>query len=284
MSPGFIAHYNNEQSFNVLNGHNNLPVEDPDSSPSELHHLGQNASPIYNMDPYLQMLHGGGTRIQPLDSQTSRSARFIGETGESNPYLLRHYRYDENDECTISKLTYRKIKSNANSNTLKGDPPVVFMLADDSMAEKGEPRSENAVLEKAHADINNMFNDREALRLIGLFFRFVYPYFPILSKNDVFLDGQISPSVIHTLPMSLLSAIYAHSLPFMIYDDLLATSLVHTPPSTQDLFRISWLAVTQELHTPRLATLQACLLLLQRPPTNRFVVPRYYISLFKSNI
>jgi Fungal specific transcription factor domain len=273
LSPGFIAQYNDEQSYNGLNGHNGLGV-DPDSSPNQLHHLGQNqdASPIHYMDPYLQMMQGG-IRIRPLDSQAARCARFIGETGESNPYLLRHYRYDDNDECTISKLTYRRIKSTSNQNAMpgeKGEPPVVFMLADDSMAQKGEPRVEEDVLAKARADIANMFTEQEALRLIGLFFRFVYPYFPIMSKSELFLNGQISPSVLHTLPMSLLAAMYATALPFILYDDLLATTLVHSPPSTQQLFRISWLSVTQELHTPRLATLQACLLLLQRAPTNRY--------------
>jgi len=273
LSPGFIAQYNDEQAFNGLNGHNGLGV-DPDSSPNQLHHLGQNqdASPIHYMDPYLQMMQGG-IRIRPLDSQSTRCARFIGETGESNPYLLRHYRYDDNDECTISKLTYRRIKSTSNQNAMpgeKGEPPVVFMLADDSMAQKGEPRVEEDVLAKARSEIVNLFTEQEALRLIGLFFRFVYPYFPILSKSEIFLNGQISPSVLHTLPMSLLSAMYATALPFMLYDDLLATTIVHSPPSSHQLFRISWLFVTQELHTPRLATLQACLLLLQRAPTNRY--------------
>jgi hypothetical protein len=271
LSPGFIAQYENEQSFNGLNGHNGLGV-DPDSSPNQLHHLGQDASPIHYMDPYLQMMQGG-IRTRPLDSQANRCARFIGETGESNPYLLRHYRYDDNDECTISKLTYRRIKSTSNQNAMpgeKGEPPVVFMLADDSMAQKGEPRVEEDVLAKGRSDIANMFTEQEALRLIGLFFRFVYPYFPILSKSEMFLNGQISPSVLHTLPISLLSAMYATALPFMLYDDLLATTIVHSPPSTNQLYRISWLAVTQELHTPRLATLQACLLLLQRAPTNRY--------------
>jgi hypothetical protein len=138
------------------------------------------------------------------------------------------------------------------------------------MAQKGEPRVEEDVLAKGRSDIANMFTEQEALRLIGLFFRFVYPYFPILSKSEMFLNGQISPSVLHTLPISLLSAMYATALPFMLYDDLLATTIVHSPPSTNQLYRISWLAVTQELHTPRLATLQACLLLLQRAPTNRY--------------
>jgi hypothetical protein len=144
------------------------------------------------------------------------------------------------------------------------------MLADDSLATKGEPRVEEEVLAKARSDMANMFNEQEALRLIGLFFRFVYPYFPILSKSELCPNGTLSPSLLHTLPMSLLSALYATALPFMIYDDLLATTTVHNPPSAQELFRISWLSVTQELHTPRLATLQACLLLLQRAPTNRY--------------
>ena len=270
LSPGFIAQYNNEQSFNGMNGHDGVDH----SSPNQLHQLGanQDGSPIYNMDPYLHMMPAAA-RIRPLDSASSKSARYIGETGESTPYLLRHYNYDANDECTISKLTYRRMKSTSNQNTLpgeKGEPPVVFMLADDSLAQKGEPRVEEDVLAKARSDVAGMFTEQEALRLIGLFFRFVYPYFPILSKSEIFSNGAVSPSALHTLPLSLLSAIYATAVPFMLYDDLLATTIVHVPSPIRQLFRISWLAVAQELHTPRLATLQACLLLLQRAPTNRY--------------
>ncbi|KAF8864317.1 hypothetical protein BDZ45DRAFT_737323 [Acephala macrosclerotiorum] len=258
LSPGFIAQFNQEQQF------------DPNSSPNQLLNQTQDASPTYNMDPWLQT---GGIRVRPLDSQISRSGRLVGETGESNPYLLRHYPYDENDECTLSKLTYRRIKSASNQNALpgeKGEPPVVFMLADDSLAQKGEPRVEDDVLAKHRSDIAGMFNEQEALRLIGLFFRFVYPAFPILSRSEMYPNGALSANILHILPMSLLSAIYATALPFMLYDDLLATTLVHTPPPAHQLFRISWISVTQELHTPRLATLQACLLLLQRAPTNRY--------------
>ncbi|KAL5325917.1 hypothetical protein ACEPPN_007051 [Leptodophora sp. 'Broadleaf-Isolate-01'] len=267
LSPGFIAQFNHEQSYNGLNGHEGLPAH---SSPDQLHLSQTDASPIFNMDPYLL---SGGIRIAPLDSQTTRSARFIGETGESNPYLLKYYKYDTNDECTISKLTYRRIKNSMNQDGLsgeKGEPPVVFMLADDSLAQKGEPRIEDDVLQKSRMDVNSMFTEQEALRLIGLFLRFVYPYFPILSKSELCPNGAVSPSVLQTLPLSVLSAIYATSLPFMLYDDLLSTTLIHSPPPSHQLFRITWLSVIQELHTPRLATLQACLLLLQRAPTNRY--------------
>jgi hypothetical protein len=200
------------------------------------------------------------------------SARFIGETGESNPYLLRYYHYDENDECTISKLTYRRIRSSAhNEFSNSKEPPMVFMLADDSFTQKGESRLDDDVLAKAQAELRAMFTDVEALRLIGLFFRFVYPYFPILCKMQFFQSpGILLPTVLDTIPHSLLSAIFAAALPFMIYDDILATSIVHSPPSAYRLFRLSWLFIQQELHTPRLATVQACLLLLQRAPTNPY--------------
>lgn len=268
MSPGFIAQYNNEHSFNDLNGHNGLG-----ESPTQMQPLGssQDGDTVYSIDPYMHMMPAG-VRIRPLDSQSTKCARWIGETGESNPHLLQHYGYDENDECTISKLTYRRIKNSASQNLMpgeKGEPPVMFMLADDSMAQKGEPRVEDDVLAKAQADVANMFTEQEALRLIGLFFRFVYPYFPMLYKGEFLSSGSLSQSL-HSIPLSLLSAMYATALPFMLYDDLLATSIVHSPAPTHQLFRISWIAVTQELHTPRLATLQACLLLLQRAPTNRF--------------
>ena len=227
LSPGFIAQYSSEHPFSDLNGHSGL-----DESPSQMQAMGssQDGETVYNMDPYMHMMPTG-VRIRPLDSHSTKCARWIGETGESNPYLLQHYRYDENDECTISKLTYRRIK-NASSQSLmpdeKSEPPAVFMLADDSMAQKGEPRVEEDVLAKAQADVANMFTEQEALRLVGLFFRFVYPYFPILSKGEFISSGSLSQSL-HSIPLSLLSAIYATALPFMLYDDLLATSIVHAP-------------------------------------------------------
>ncbi|KAM3086441.1 hypothetical protein ACMFMF_000391 [Clarireedia jacksonii] len=264
ISPAFIPQYN-EHHFQGLNGHDILPDSNPSSDQQILIHDG---SPVY-IDPYFAMQ---GPHIRPLDSPPSMSARFIGETGESNPYLLRRHRYDENDECTISKLTYRRIRNSGDGEFSSGkEAPVVFMLADNSFTQKGEPRLDEDVLAKAQAELRAMFTDIEALRLIGLFFRFVYPYFPILCKKQFFQSpGILLPTVLDMIPQSLLSAIFAAALPFMIYDDILATSIVHSPPSAHRLFRLSWLFIQQELHTPRLATVQACLLLLQRAPTNPY--------------
>ncbi|CAD6443354.1 dc53a095-2b7b-4dbf-9dd2-19702487e18e [Sclerotinia trifoliorum] len=268
LSPNFIAQYS-EHSFQSLTGHDILT--ESTSSPDQ-HILVQDGSHIYPLDPYLDMMQS--TRTRPLNSQHSRFARFVGKSGESNPYLLRHCGYNENDECTISKLTYRPIKNSSTHNDFSNqreEPPVVSMLADDSSSQKGEPRVNDDVLARAEADLGGMFTEQEALRLIGLFFRFVYPYFPIISKSQSFQSpGILSPTVVHTFPFSLLSAMYATALPFILYDDILSTTLVHSPPSIHELFRLSWLFVQQELHAPRLSTLQACLLLLQRAPTNQY--------------
>jgi len=252
MSPGFGGQYNHDEAYHHLddNGHSGHNGLEEGPSPSQIHQIGTNhdGSPIYNMDSWNQIMPAG-VRIRPLDSASTRCSRVIGETGESNPYLLRNYRYDEDDECTISKLTYRRIRSDSDRNLLPGEkspPPVVFMLADDSLAQKGEPRVEDDVLAKAQSDIANMFTEQEALRLVGLFFRFVYPYFPILSKSEIFSNGSIPLSILHTLPLSLLSAIYATALPFMLFDDLLATTIVHAPNPLNQLFRISWISVVSD--------------------------------------
>jgi hypothetical protein len=135
------------------------------------------------------------------------------------------------------------------------------------IGQTGEPRMEEDVLAKARHDISLTFTEDQALRLASLYFRFVNPYFPILTKSGIF--GYGSPNALNALPLSLLSALYATALPFISYDELLAVTL-QTHPLSHQLYRISWLAIIQELHTPHIATLQACLLLLQRAPTNAY--------------
>ncbi|KAA8573606.1 hypothetical protein EYC84_005189 [Monilinia fructicola] len=67
LSPSFIAQYNNEHSFQSLNGHDVLA--ESNSSPDQ-QIVVQDASPIYNLDPYLNIMQS--PRIRPLDSQHSR--------------------------------------------------------------------------------------------------------------------------------------------------------------------------------------------------------------------
>ena len=108
-----------------------------------------------------------------------------------------------------------------------------------------------------------------AVRLARLYFRFVYPYFPAISKTHYFyhLRERLKQS-----PLSLRAALMATGLAFASYDDVLATTLAHAFPSVSRLWQIVWLAATHEMHTPHLATLQSCLLLLQRVNSDRYVM------------
>lgn len=99
------------------------------------------------------------------------------------------------------------------------------------------------------------------------FFRYVHPYFPVLSRERIVRDLDCDPSSLQTC---LLAAIYGHSLPFCVFDDKLCVE-VYTPPSADDLFKLAWQSALPDYHTPSLSVIQALLLLVQRRPTNRHV-------------
>jgi hypothetical protein len=207
-----------------------------------------------------------------LESNSTMTARLAGDTSESNRYLLRYYSFDEKDECVLPHMTYRRMRLEESRDGLDHqDPPMVFMIVKDRLAESAEPRIDQATLDGAQEEVANMFSDEQSVRLVKLFFRYVYPYFPILSRSWFLSSGVSIMSRIRSLPLSLLSSLYATALPFMLHDDLLVTTLAHSSPSRNNLYQISWMAINHELHAPRLATLQACLLLHQRGPTNQYL-------------
>ncbi|KAJ5898376.1 hypothetical protein N7504_008664 [Penicillium tannophilum] len=145
-------------------------------------------------------------------------------------------------------------------------PPTVFGITDHSLLEKAEPKLDPQLTDNAWPRLWAMMNPTEAWHLIKLYSRYVDPYFPILSSHQI----PSSPTDLSKMPLALLSAICATSLQFVMYDDSLYTLLLN-PPSSEQLYRLCWLCVSQELHAPSLATLQACLLLQQRLPTNMYL-------------
>lgn len=208
-----------------------------------------------------------------LESASSKPLRLIGETGEVNPYLLRCYHYDEQGECTVSRQTFRRVKRISRVSEapgMKEELPMVFALADEVQARLGEPRVDSQTLSQFQIEVADMFTEEERFRLIGLYFRFIDPYFPIFARSEYFVNGVLSQHTIHNLPLAVLAALYAAALPFVLYDDLLSATVAHGSDHTQHLYRISWFALTQEAHTPRLSSLQAALLILQRPPTEQY--------------
>ncbi|EXJ79069.1 hypothetical protein A1O3_08570 [Capronia epimyces CBS 606.96] len=211
---------------------------------------------------------------ESLDAWPTKTAFLLGDTGESDPYLLRHFSSDYlHSTYNIGNRSARHMLRASDSDVLhSAAKPLIMDIADHSLYDRGEPRLDQRALDEAAEEVAQMVSDETGVRLVKLFFRYIYPYFPILSKTRLLYPLAELPSKIKPLSLSLKAAIYASALAFFTYDDVLATTIVHCPPSSQRLYRIAWLAVTHEVHTPHLSTLQACLLLLQRVNDDRYVM------------
>ncbi len=217
-------------------------------------------------------LPGSHTEARPRPL-SARPMRLVGETGEVNPYLLRCYHYDEQDECTVSRQNFRRVKKIPrvpHASGVKDAPDVVFALTDGNHASLGEPRVDNHTLSQFQHEVNEMFSDEQRFRLLGLYFRFIDPYFPIFARSDLLVSGGLSNHAVQNLPLSVSASLYAAALPFVQYDDHLSATMGHGPDHSQHLYRISWLALTQEAHQPSLSSIQAALLILQRPPSDQY--------------
>jgi len=202
-----------------------------------------------------------------LDNQASSNAQIVGIGGEADPYLLSRYRYDRYNEAKFQSIRIRKM----NEGLIDGDSiPAFFTIAHNALASKAQPIEKNEVLERYRRELEEMVGDNVGKRLIRLFYKYVQPYFPILTREgrqDRDEDGVRDPCSIATC---ILAAIYGHALPFCAWDEKLCVE-VDTLPSADALFRIAWAAVQPLLHTPSLAALQTLLLMVQRRPTNKHV-------------
>ncbi|KAK1634207.1 fungal-specific transcription factor [Colletotrichum phormii] len=195
-----------------------------------------------------------------LDAEPGHNAQVIGLSGESDPYLLNLYHFDERDECTFQQLRIRNMGPD-------DGVPIQFMLQRNSQASKAQPGGLGATETDLRCEVSNMVSETVGQRLITLFWKYVQPYFPVVSKEYTIQNLNGSPS---SMPTCLLAAIYGHALPFCVFDDILCVD-VDTLPSADHLFKLAWMAALSEFHTPSLATVQTMLLMIQRRPTNKHV-------------
>lgn len=100
--------------------------------------------------------------------------------------------------------------------------------------------------------------------------KFVFPALPIISRSQLGLTTapyQLPElAALDKIPVHLLAAIYASAFPFVAHDDYLCVlSTYHTSP-VETLWRMVYELVTEEIHSPRLAVLQAALLYTHKQP------------------
>jgi hypothetical protein len=246
--------------------------QQPEQSPAFASGLPTQIAPTYEQEPF--------TIRGSLEVLPGAFSFYIGSTGVSDALLLQREPYDADGvtPATVKGLQYRRVappQSETRRESLRESGPVLFGITDHALLEKAEPKPDVAASEQAWSTLWQIVDPPTAWRLLQLYMRFVDPYFPIVSPHHMPADpSELSSTTLPTsgsrMSLALLTAMCAAALPFVVHDRSLYALLLH-PPSSDQLYRLCWQGVTQELHTPTLSTLQACLLLQQRLPTNLYL-------------
>ncbi|GME48792.1 Nitrogen regulatory protein [Neofusicoccum parvum] len=192
---------------------------------------------------------------ETLGLQRRQHSRYIGPTTPFDPLLIGLTQFDTRNESTFDLGVLRKVHDNEH----------FIMLPDENTQDfESEIETLNAV-EAVVAPHGS--------HLIDIYFRSVHPNFPIIQKT-LFMqrhrdaDRQISPP--------LLAGIYMLALQWWAYEPRLA-SLPKPDVSKLEAIASHWLPKAME--RPKLSTIQAGLLLLQRPDSDSWSLTTQLVAI-----
>ncbi|KAL4932556.1 uncharacterized protein BDV17DRAFT_300677 [Aspergillus undulatus] len=194
--------------------------------------------------------------IQTLDLLPGVSAQVMGTSGESDPFLLRHCKFDDYGLLHFHQVRFR----NAGGVPLEEKIPVHYLVTDDALYDAAAASTKSArQLPSPRDELNSLVPADHGQRLVALFLTYVFPSLPIVSQF-------IASDDLQTIPVHLLAAIYASALPFVKFDDWLSIVYAYQPPPTAQLWRFTLDIILEEIHTPHLSVLQAGILYFHIPP------------------
>ncbi|KAM5441122.1 hypothetical protein MferCBS31731_003910 [Microsporum ferrugineum] len=194
---------------------------------------------------------GGINNGCALDEITGHTAHFIGLSGEQDMDLLSSFRSDILNETNYVDVNFCRVEP---GDPAQGLPPVHFSVVRDWF-----PERDHKAKMIASNGVEGIVGDR-ADSLVRLYFEHVHPAFPILSKGR-FLREYMQDK--YKIPPSLRGAVYGLASPFMNQDSALSGT---QPINQADLFEHVHSSLNRELESPKIATLQACLLVLHEQP------------------
>lgn len=189
-------------------------------------------------------LDGPSLLKRTLGLQNKNHSQYIGATRGLEPSLLGKLSVSGKSEVRIAHGTLRRVGSSE-----------AFLLLPD-------PETQGYPEELDDLDAIEAIVSPHGKSLVDLYFRIVFPSFPILHK-EVYLE-KYSRSYKEFSP-PLLAAVYLLALQYWTYDDRLNNS---TKPNMQELEKLARKALGDTIHRPKLSTVQAGLLLLQHTDTD----------------
>lgn len=185
---------------------------------------------------------GGITMLKrTLGLQQDRYSQYIGPTTDFEPSLINLSPFDPQDESLLARGTLRKV---SDSDT--------FLLLPDF----NTPGFEHVVEDVEEIERIVAPNGR---RLIDIYFRVVHPAFPIIQKTVFYEKYETSPQEVSP---PLLAAIYILAINWWDQDEELSGQL---RPNVRELERLVRTTLADAMFRPKLSTVQAGLLLSQRP-------------------
>ncbi|KAH7024848.1 uncharacterized protein B0I36DRAFT_250687 [Microdochium trichocladiopsis] len=226
-----------------------------------------------------------------LEAKRGYSNQLIGLSCESDPFLLRHYKYDALDNYHMFRLDFRRVTGKARmlpappleadaeshaGHTTATNVPVQFMMCDETIwsddlkaTERMLSRSGEGTEAADMALLHKIVDVQLGKKLIKLYSRFVHPRYPVLSPSD--LRHMLSKDNRQAVSIGIQSAVFALAAPFTFLDDELSVSNGYGGVPTDELWDIAQRSFHRSSCFTHLSLLQLCLLLLNKPPEN-FVV------------
>lgn len=199
---------------------------------------------------------GGPTLLKrTLGLQTDRYSQYIGPTTDFEPSLINLSTFDPHDESLLSRGTLRKVSEQD-----------VFLLLPDQTTPGYEHIFEDIdEIERIVAP--------HGRKLVDLYFRIVHPALPIIQKNVFYEKYERSP---REFSPPLLAAIYILAINWWDQDDDLAPL---PRPNVRDLERLVRTTLADAMYRPKLSTVQAGLLLSQRPEGDQWAPTAQLIAI-----
>jgi len=189
-------------------------------------------------------LEGPSLLKKTLGLQNKHHSQYVGATRGLEPALLGQQASSRTNEVQLNGGALRRVGSTE-----------AFLLLPD-------PGTQGYKDELDDLDAIEAIISPHGKALVDLYFRIVFPSFPILHKA-VYLE-KYSRSYREFSP-PLLAAVYLLALHYWTYDDKLSKS---KKPDVQELEILARKALGDTIHRPKLSTVQAGLLLLQHTDTD----------------
>jgi len=197
-------------------------------------------------------LEGPSLLKKTLGLQNKHHSQYVGATRGLEPALLGDL--SGKSEVQLSYGTLRRVSSTE-----------AFLLRPDQGTQAYEDELDD--LDAIEAIVKP-----HGRALVDLYFRIVFPSFPIVHK-EVYLE-KYNRSYREFSP-PLLAAVYLLALQYWTYDDKLNK---YTKPDVLELEKLARKALGDTIHRPKLSTVQAGLLLLQHTDTDSAELTAQLIS------